>query len=98
MNNTTQISPTPTLDLRIEAPIELRTLSVAVGTIIEDYSGTYQCLACGKSGSAAGTDLHDMPPCFGCDAPWALCRIMCCDSHDRRDNTDVHFIKLRDHE
>lgn len=98
MKQNTQTPPTPTLDLRIEAPIEHYTMMVAVGTIIEDYSGTYQCVAFGNAGSAAGTDLHAMPPCAGCDAPWILCRIMCCSSADRRDNTDVRFIKLRSHE
>lgn len=98
MNTHTNTPSAPTLDLRIEAPIELRTLSVAIGTIIEDYTGTYQCVANGIQGSSAHADLHGMPLCAGCDAPWTLCRIMCCDHHDRRDNTDIHLIKLRDHE
>lgn len=98
MKKNNQTPQAPTLDLRIEAPIEHYTLMVAVGTIIEDYSGTYQCVACGTAGSAAGTDPHAVHPCTGCDAPWVLCRIMCCDGKDRRDKTDVHLIKLRNHE
>lgn len=98
MNMHTKTPPTPILDLRIEAPIEHRTLSVAVRTIIEDYSGTYQCVPLDKPGSSAHADQYDLPPCAGCDVPWLLCRLMCCSSTDRRDHTDVHFIKLRDHE
>lgn len=98
MNTNTQTPATPTLDLRIEAPIELRSISVAVGTIINDYSGRYLCVACGDQGKADPSALHAMPPCAGCDAPWILCRLMCCSSIDRRDNTDIHLIKLCDHE
>lgn len=98
MKHNTQTPPTPTLNLCIEAPIEYRSIMVAVGTIIEDYSGTYQCVPLDKPGRSAHADQYDLPPCAGCDVPWLLCRIMCCTSADRRDNTDIHFIKLRDHE
>lgn len=85
---------TPTADLRIVAPIELRSLYVAVGTIIMAYGRTFLCVPI----SSTGDIETDIVACTDCDAPWTLCHMMRCDARQRPDGANVQFKIIALHE
>lgn len=97
-NNIDPCNGTPTADLVIKAPIELRSLCVAVGTKIMTHGFTFLCVEQEQSISSIGDDEHIHLSCAGCDAPWTLCHIMRCESRQRPDGVNVQFKVIARHE
>lgn len=89
---------TPTADLRIEAPIELRSLCVAVGTKIMTHGFTFLCVEQQEPISSIGDGEHTHVLCAGCAAPRTLCHIMRCESRQRPDGVNVQFKVIARHE
>ena len=96
-NNIEPDNGTPTADLVIKAPIELRSLCVAVGTEIKTHGFTFLCVEQEDFTPTLGDDEHYHALCAGCAAPWTLCQIMMCEANHRPDRLNVQFKVIARH-